>query len=160
MSAMDFTEFHEKEIEFFYFPAPARGCLGRLALHTGGIKFTDTALSPAAFEELKAQGKVIFGSVPVMTHGSLILAQSQAVASYCAELAGLTAGTAFHRAQDLMIVSTLEDIYATNIKVQTTASIEDKGSHISSMMTKFFTPIENMLPEQGHWFHEGGNSSQ
>ena len=104
------------DIEIMYFGAPSRGCLPRLALYAGGIPFKDTVISPQILEELKAQGKAVFGSVPLMIHGGTILAQSQAITVYCAEIAGVIAPTPITRVKDSMIVNCYEDILVGNIK--------------------------------------------
>ena len=148
------TSSEDSDIEVMYFGAPNRGCLPRLALYAGDVSFKDTVVSPQLLEELKAQGKAVFGSLPLMIHGGTTLAQSQAIAVYCAEIAGVIAPTPLTRAKDSMITNTLEDVSAGNIKIQGGPE-EEKDTKIRALLDKFLPPIEAMLPEIGSFFHGG-----
>ena len=67
-------------ISLLYFPAPSRGCIPRLCLYTGGIDFNDRAITPPILQELKAEGKAVFGNVPLLQIGDETICQSQAIA--------------------------------------------------------------------------------
>lgn len=69
-----------KPITLLYFPAPSRGCIPRLCLYTGGIEFDDHTITPPVLQELKLQGKAMFGNVPLLQIGDEIICQSQAMA--------------------------------------------------------------------------------
>lgn len=76
--------------ELIYFNGPGRAELARLAFHAGGVEFTDTRIEFAEWPALKADPTSapgqMFGSMPVVKHGNLMLAQSIAVAQYAADL--------------------------------------------------------------------------
>lgn len=146
----------EGELELFYFGAPNRAVLARLSLHAGGIPFKDTVLSPQTLTEFIAQGKSVFGSLPVLQHGNERLAQSQAIAVYAAELGGVLASTPLARAKDAMITNTLEDISSANIRIQG-GDEAGKSENLRAVILKYFTPIEALIPEVGSFVHGGEN---
>lgn len=141
-------------IELFYFGAPNRAVLARLALYAGGVSFKDTVLNPQSHAEFVAQGKSVFGSLPILQHGNERLAQSQAVATYAAEISGLAALTPLARAKDSMISNTLEDISVGNIRIQG-GDEAGKNENLRELINKYFTPIEALLPELGSYVHGG-----
>lgn len=65
----------------------------RLALHVGGVEFTDKRCTREEFSAGKAAGEWPFGSVPVLLveEGNTVtrIAQSPSIARYCGKLAGL-----------------------------------------------------------------------
>jgi len=76
--------------ELTYFDGPGRGQLTRLAFAVGGVEFIDTRIAQGDWPAVKgnpdsAPGKC-FGSMPTIKHGSFLVSQSQATASYAAEL--------------------------------------------------------------------------
>ena len=107
--------------ELIYFGAPGRASLTRLAFAAGGIEYKDTRVSgPDELKELKANTEslpaTLSGSLPVLEHNGLKLAQSLALAQYASDL-GLTSrlGTdpaeiARNRATDLFVAQTHEDM--------------------------------------------------
>jgi len=77
-----------KNIKLYYFDfAFWRAETIRLALFVGGVPFDDVRDVKNA--ELKEQGKLTFGSVPVLEVDGRILSQTQAMASYAGKLAGM-----------------------------------------------------------------------
>lgn len=144
----------EDGIELFYFGAPNRAVLARLSLYAGGIPFKDTVLDPQSHAEFIAQGKSIFGSLPVLQHGNERLAQSQAVAAYAAEISGLIALTPLARAKDAMLTNTLEDVSSGNIRIQG-GDGEGKSEKIRELIDKYFKAVEAILPESGSFVHGG-----
>jgi len=104
----------EVEVELVYFAGPGRAELTRLALHAGGVAFTDTKIQMGDWPALKGDASSLpaqlFGSMPVLKHGDFKLAQSAAVAQYAAEL-GLSAGAdCKQRGMDMMMIGAHADL--------------------------------------------------
>merc|ERR1712136_609571 len=76
--------------ELIYFDLAGRGELTRLAFIAGGVDFTDTRHSFDAWPALKGDPESVpakmFGSMPCIKHGDVMLAQSKATAVYAASL--------------------------------------------------------------------------
>merc|ERR1719198_189635 len=106
------------DVEVIYFDGPGRAELTRTALRAGRVPFTDTRFSFGEWPEIKkGLPSTRFGSVPLLKHGGLLIAQSQATALYAAEL-GLTPNlSSSQRAYDLMYVGWHADIQAEMYKV-------------------------------------------
>ena len=102
-------------LELFYFDGAGRANLTRLALVAGGVAFTDTRVAdwPTLKSDPTSVPSQLFGSLPCLRHGDLMLAQSIALAAYAAEL-GLyqrdPAPSAAARAADMMVVVTNEEL--------------------------------------------------
>jgi len=77
-----------KSLRLYYGDMPFwRAEVVRLALFVGDVPFDDVRDQTRA--ELMAEGKLPFGAVPVLEVDGKILSQTQAIAVYCAKLAGL-----------------------------------------------------------------------
>ena len=76
--------------EFIYFDLAGRDELTRLAFIAGGVDFTDTRHSfdawPALKGDLESVPAKMFGSMPCIKHGDVMLAQFKATAVYAASL--------------------------------------------------------------------------
>lgn len=76
--------------ELVYFDSPGRGQLTRLAFAAGDVGFTDTRVDaddwPAMKNDLESITGKCFGYMPVIRHGDLLVAQSEATAIYAAQL--------------------------------------------------------------------------
>ena len=113
-SALTMTS--ETTVEVIYFDGPGRANLTRLALVAGDVSFKDTRVAdwPAMKADPSSVPGQLFGSLPCLKHGSLILAQSIALAVYAADLglynkAGDSVDAAT-RAVDVMVVTTNEEL--------------------------------------------------
>eukprot|EP00617_Octactis_speculum_P027829 CAMPEP_0185745922 /NCGR_PEP_ID=MMETSP1174-20130828/4317_1 /TAXON_ID=35687 /ORGANISM="Dictyocha speculum, Strain CCMP1381" /LENGTH=206 /DNA_ID=CAMNT_0028420217 /DNA_START=49 /DNA_END=669 /DNA_ORIENTATION=- len=143
----------DAEVEVIYFDGQGRAELTRLALKAGGVPFKDTRFSFAEWPTIK-QGipSQRFGSVPLLKHGELLLAQSQATALYAAEL-GLTPSlTKAQRAYDLMYLGWHADMQSEMYKVLFAKDEEAKAAAKEAFMLKAPTmlgQIEAMLPDTG-----------
>ena len=67
-----------------YFPFRGRGEQCRLLLHHLGVSFEDVLLKKADFGQLRAEGpgKLLFGSLPMLEDGDLLLPQGPAIMQY------------------------------------------------------------------------------
>eukprot|EP00656_Telonema_subtile_P013151 TRINITY_DN16670_c0_g1_i1.p1 TRINITY_DN16670_c0_g1~~TRINITY_DN16670_c0_g1_i1.p1 ORF type:complete len:123 (+),score=23.45 TRINITY_DN16670_c0_g1_i1:98-466(+) len=76
------------ELELFYFNLPARGEVTRMALRIGGVTHKDTRYEFDAWPAIKSDPKSAparaFGSLPVIEHDGVVIAQSGATAQYAA----------------------------------------------------------------------------
>jgi prostaglandin-H2 D-isomerase / glutathione transferase len=77
-------------IEIIYFPFPFwRAEVSRLALHLSGIPFTNTHINKKTFLQMREEGLLPFGQVPIMIVNGTTIAQTGAIARYCGKLSGL-----------------------------------------------------------------------
>jgi glutathione S-transferase len=112
--------------EFIYFDAPGRGQLTRLAFAAGDVDFVDTRFSMSDWPAIKADPKSVpaqcFGSVPCIKHGDVLLAQSEATATYAAKQGiwkdrlGQAGEQATNRATEMMVLGAHADLQAAMYK--------------------------------------------
>lgn len=114
--------------ELIYFNAPGRGQLTRLAFAAGGVAFKDMRIEMADWPAVKGDKESVpaqcFGSIPCIKHGDMLLAQSEATATYAAQLgiwkAGIlgatTAEQATNRATEMMVLGAHADLQAAMYK--------------------------------------------
>ena len=98
--------------ELFYFNGPGRANLTRLAFIAGGVEFTDTRVAdwPTMKGDPASTPARLFGSMPAIQHGELLVGQSIAVALYAAELGGLMGDGPRSRGGCYMAAVTNEDL--------------------------------------------------
>ena len=139
-----------------YFDGPGRAELARLALHAGAVSFEDRRLSYDEFGKLKfdttkpGPGQK-YGSVPVLCHGSLQIAQSKAVALYASEI-GLTPKlTVKQRAIDMEILGVHADVQSLMYKCLfgNDASKAVGLKELPSKAKIFLDALERDLPAKG-----------
>ena len=80
-----------KTLKLYYADFPFwRGECTRMILFIGNVPFDDVRMSRDEIKAMKEEGKITFGTMPVLEiDNGQILSQTQAIASYCAKLAGL-----------------------------------------------------------------------
>jgi glutathione S-transferase len=110
--------------ELFYFNGPGRGQLTRLAFAAAGVAFTDTRIEQKDWPSVKADPESTpgrcFGSMPCIKHGDMLLAQSEATATYAAQLGiwktrlGADQGT--NRATEIMVLGAHADLQTAMYK--------------------------------------------
>jgi glutathione S-transferase len=104
--------------EILYFDGAGRANMTRLAFVLGGVEFKDTRVSfaewPAIKNDPSSVPSQLFGSLPVLKHGSdgVMLAQSIALVCYAAELGMYKKNppSAAARSTDMMVVTTNEEL--------------------------------------------------
>jgi glutathione S-transferase len=99
-----------------YFSGPGRAELARLAFEAGGVEYDCVRISPDDWPSIKSDANglpaKLFGSMPVLSHGDFILAQSKAVAQYAADI-GMNATkppTVEQRCLDTMMMGAHADL--------------------------------------------------
>ena len=114
--------------ELIYFDLAGRGELTRLAFIAGGVDFTDTRHSFDAWPALKGDPESVpakmFGSMPCIKHGDVMLAQSKATAVYAASLGIWKEGrlgetmeeSSANKATELMVLGAYADVGAAMLK--------------------------------------------
>lgn len=76
------------DLELTYFDLHGgRAEPARIALHMGGVPFTDTRIPPKSFAETKASYP--FAQLPILRVGDLVISQNNAINRYVGHLAGL-----------------------------------------------------------------------
>ena len=152
--------------ELIYFDGPGRAELSRLSFHAGNVNFKDTRLSHAEFGAMKTDATrpgpgQLFGSVPCIHHGDLLIAQSQACSLYAAEL-GLTPDlSAAQRAKDVMLLGVHADVQASMYKCLfgDDATKAAGQAALPAAVEKFLAPVERMLGAGGSFIHGGETPS-
>lgn len=76
-------------LKITYFPFAGRAEPSRVALYVGGIDFEDERIPFPEFGKMKQEGKLPFGSFPLLTIDGEVFAQSSAILRYCGKLANL-----------------------------------------------------------------------
>lgn len=165
-------------IKLTYFDMKGRAEPARLALHLGGIPFTDERVAMADFPALKQT--LPLGQLPVMTvDGKVsptltyppctytltctfvrqVLGQSKAIVRYCGRLAGLYPTDALHGAQVDEVGDMLEDLLAP---LGPTFHMADEGEKqrvredlVSNKWPKVFAVLEARLVEEATGFFVG-----
>jgi glutathione S-transferase len=114
--------------ELIYFAGPGRAELTRLAFTAGNVAFTDTRHEMSAWPAIKSDPESIpakmFGSMPCIKHGDVMLAQSQATAVYAANLGIWKEGrlgdtmeeSSANKATELMVLGAHADLQAAMYK--------------------------------------------
>ncbi len=147
--------------ELVYFDGPGRAELIRLVLHAGGVAFRDRRVSFREFVAMKGDPSSLpmqrFGSVPILFHDGMVLAQSIAIQQYASDLAFAERNTIKSRAIDMMYA-------ATHAEVQTamyaclfgTEEAKRKArENLPIVVEKFLGSMEAMLPQNGDFIHLG-----
>ena len=83
------------KIVLHYFPIQGPAEPARLALVLGGIPFEDVRHNREEMLKMRADGELPYGQLPIMTVDGKMLAQSGAIANWCAKLAGLVPKDSF-----------------------------------------------------------------
>ena len=96
-------------LELIYFDIHnGRAEPARLALHMGGVPFTDTRIPPKSFGETKLS--YLFGQLPVLRVGDVVLSQCNAINRYVGKLTGLYPEDALEGARCDEVMEALEDV--------------------------------------------------
>jgi glutathione S-transferase len=137
----------EDPLELIYFPIAGRGELVRLIAAAGGLEMANS------FPGDDWKNKVgLFGSLPILKHGSMQVAQSGAIESYISTIAPKFKDlTVQQRAYDDCIAGIKEDLLVSCAKYifgddskKAMASTE-----LPPVLDKFLGALENLTPQDG-----------
>ena len=132
-----------------YFDGPGRANLSRLAFVVGGTAFVDNRV--ANWPEVKGDPSSVpaqlFGTMPVIKHGDLLIGTSAATAVYAGDLGGLLGESAADRAICTMIVATNEDLRSLMLNIMFSSG-ESKAANLAALPAaagKFLAAVERAL---------------
>ena len=151
------------KVTLMYFNGPGRAELARLALHASMVEFEDKRLSMEEFAALKTNKEKPgpgqkFGSLPILMHGDLQLAQSQAISLYSSEISLQKNLTVKQRAVDVMYLGAHADMQSAMYKclfgTDETKAAGKKA--LPARMAALLAGVELNLPKSG--FIHGGTA--
>lgn len=97
------------DLELTYFDIHGgRAEPARIALHMGGVPFTDTRIPPKSFADVKESYP--FGQLPILRVGELVLSQNNAIHRYVGQLTGLYPADPLAAACCDEVLEALEDV--------------------------------------------------
>jgi glutathione S-transferase len=140
--------------ELMYFPGTGRANLTRLAFVLGNVEFTDNRVAnwPEVKSNPESTPAQLFGSMPCIKHGDMIMAQSIATAIYACDLGIWQQGVLgdnvpANRALEVMLVSTHAEVQGAMYKCLfgDDASKEAAKAALPAALSKFFAPLEKCL---------------
>mmetsp|Transcript_60012 Transcript_60012/g.139798 ORF Transcript_60012/g.139798 Transcript_60012/m.139798 type:complete len:208 (-) Transcript_60012:88-711(-) len=130
-------------LKLIYFPFAGRGELARMIAHAGGLQLE---------EATDVDDKAAFGSpgsLPLLSHGSLKIAQSFAIETYLASIAPKFKGlTLQQKAKDAMFCAMKEDVLAGCAKI-VWGELRHVSKEVGKHCDNWFTVLEGLLPEEG-----------
>jgi len=142
-----------ESIKLYYFDVPFwRAEIVRIALFVGGIPFEDIRDQKAS--DLKEQGKLTFGAVPVLEIDGKILSQTQAMAIYAAKMAGLHPDDAWAAAKVDEAINGCTDV-TTTISMTFRMPDDEKVAARKALLepdgrlTMFLSGLEKICAENG-----------
>jgi len=158
---VDHNEKFDSKPVLTYFNGAGRAELARLCFYAGNVAFEDKRVSSDEFASMKANSSSIagqrFGSLPLLQHDSLLIAQSGSISQYAADL-GINSGlNALQRAVDMEISGAHADVQAAMYKALF-GSEESKKQGLKDLppvIEKFFSAFERIFPATG--FLHGGS---
>lgn len=140
------------DIELIYFDLKGRAEPIRLAFHIGGVKFTDTRITPEQFGKMR--DSLPLRQVPVMKIGnSAPVAQSAALLIYAGRRAGLIPKDA---ESEMLVVQVLETIADVVQQCVAAFFIPEEGrrkkavQNLKKSLPDFLAKFEKMLVEFGN----------
>eukprot|EP00668_Euglena_longa_P028891 GGOE01036225.1.p1 GENE.GGOE01036225.1~~GGOE01036225.1.p1 ORF type:complete len:347 (+),score=42.96 GGOE01036225.1:27-1067(+) len=131
-----------------YFPLKARALFPLLVAEVGGIPYEWKKVALEDWPPLKPTTP--FGQLPVMEHGSIVLAQSSAIAAYIGRLAGLLGTEDADFAMSQMLVAQYEDMIATMTKhYYSTSKEEEMEKYFSDKLPSDLAKVEKLVSSGG-----------
>jgi len=114
----------------------------RLALHLGGVPFEESHPARGALPDLERDGTLPYGQIPVLLVDGEPLAQTGAIARFCADLAGLTPRDPLLAAKVDELVDATTDV--TNL-LSPTMRISDLAERIKAREALVAGPLAQWL---------------
>lgn len=133
----------------------------RICLFIGEVPFAD--VRDKSNDDLKAEGKLPFGSVPVMEVDGQILSQTQAILSYCGKLAGLQSEDPWLVARVDEVINGCTDVTGTigsTFSLPAAEKVKKRQELISSggRLTMELSGLEGIVAGNGCKGHAVGTS--
>ena len=152
--------------ELIYFDGPGRGELVRLILHAGGVVFRDRRITFREFVAMKGDPSSLpmqrFGSVPILSHKGMVLAQSIALQQYASDLASVNREvTPQMRAINMMYAATHAEVQTAMYACMfgTDEAKRKARENLPIVVEKFIGSIDATLPDNGDYVHGGEDPS-
>jgi|TARA_B100001540_G_C15755296_1_gene619078 Glutathione S-transferase len=82
-----------------YFSVPGRAEASRIALSLSGIEWEDVEVNGEEFSQLKKEGKLPWGMLPILQTSKGTIAESSAILRYAGKIAGLIPDDSFQAAK-------------------------------------------------------------
>ena len=133
----------------------------RLALHLGGVPFEEQHPARGTLPDLERDGTLPYGQIPVLLVDGEPLAQTGAIARFCADLAGMTPRDPFTAAKVDELIDATTDI--TNL-LSPTMRISDLAERLKAREALVAGPLAQWLGRldraAGRAFERSGRSGQ
>jgi glutathione S-transferase len=114
----------------------------RLALHLGGVPFEEQHPARGTLPDLERDGTLPYGQIPVLLVDGEPLAQTGAIARFCADLAGMTPRDPFTAAKVDELIDATTDI--TNL-LSPTMRISDLAERLKAREALVAGPLAQWL---------------
>ena len=114
-------------MRLIYFSVPGRAEASRVALSLAGIDWEDIQVDGPEFQNMKANGELPWGMLPVLVTEEGTLAESSAILRFAGEKAGLVPHDAYQRAK---VNEFLDGMWSLAIALDSTFGIDDQQKRI------------------------------
>eukprot|EP00118_Oscarella_pearsei_P010352 m.63120 g.63120 ORF g.63120 m.63120 type:complete len:207 (+) comp35145_c2_seq6:178-798(+) len=137
-----------------YFNVRARAELARLIFAQGGVAYEDKRIAGDDWKQLKPSTP--FGQLPILEVDGVVIAQSQAINRYAAEVAGLAGSTCVEKARAHMVVESIVDVFKKLVEARFEKDETKKHEKFEALketdIPTFLNFVEKLLVANG-----GGN---
>ena len=106
-----------------------RAEVSRLALHLGGVEFENLHPTWREFRDIKDDGSLPFGQLPILKVDGVTIAQTGAIARFCGKLSGHYPDDALEAAQVDQFIDAATDI---TTKISPTMRIKDPEAKLAA----------------------------
>ncbi|XP_065843534.1 hematopoietic prostaglandin D synthase-like [Oscarella lobularis] len=140
-----------------YFPHRVTAELTRLIFAQGGIDYEDNRVPTEEWPALKP--KMPFGTMPVLEVNGEMIAESQAIAAFVAEVTGMRGDTPLERAKATMVCEGVHDILVKSYPIFEEKDEEKKKEKFTKFredhvmqMVKNLEKLLSASSNSGEWF--------
>lgn len=153
-------------LQLTYFDAPGRAESIRVALHMGGLAFTDNRLKFPQFVEARARGDLPLGSVPMLEVDGVPVVQTAAILRYVARIgdtslypsdpwAALLVDSALDTLNDTLSHAMLPSLFERD----PAKKLAMRAELAAGPMTRVLTYVEGLIARSGGPFVAGATLS-
>lgn len=132
------------KIKLTYFDARGRAEYIRQTFAAGGIDFEDERIDGPKFKEMKTEGKMIFGSLPVLEVDGVQYGESGAILRYAGKLAGLYPDGLLDAMKVDQVVDVLETVMVNAYKDK---SPEARGAFVENDIPRYLGVVDKLIGE-------------